>query len=368
MRHISNSRRLALGLVALLASVALVSMPLPARAASAPTASSVTSATSIATVMPAAGETSKIVLNETSVDGPAFWTNVPIGEPGAGANNILAWTGTDAAHHLNTLQVSLTSSGYRLAGKQTLNETSFARPAVTVQPSQLHPTYYFLAWTGTNAAHSLNVICDGCASRRIKLTLWNETSFAAPAVAMLNGKLMLAWAGTDAHHSLNILDIGIDNGQFVIGHKTTLSQFSSVTGPGLVYQPDNALGKGILLTWAATPAGQINAALSSTGTDWPRAGYFVYPEWRVAAPNILSLVPLVTMPHQYLAWTGKDSAHSLNLLFPAYPPPLNATKLTLRETALGGPALGYIGSPATILLSWTGTDRLHHLNLATIGV
>jgi hypothetical protein len=317
-------------------------------------------------------EAGKIILNETSIDGPALWTNVPTGEPGAGANDIIAWTGTDAGHHLNTMTVTPTGGGYSFSNKQILNETSIARPAVTVEPSQAHPPYYFLAWTGTNQAHSLNVICDGCASNRIKLTLWNETSFAAPAIAMLNGKLLLAWTGNDVGHSLNVLDITIENGRFVLGQKETLGWlgFSSNAGPGLTFNPDttDVGARNVLLTWSDRSSNRIRVATSGSGaTNWPRAGWFTYSEWSAVTPGMLGMVPYVDISHTYLAWTGIDPGHSLNLLYPAYLPLLNSTKATLRETALGGPALGFYRG-ARLMLAWTGTDAAHHLNLAMIDV
>ncbi|HKT37890.1 MAG TPA: hypothetical protein VJR48_05925 [Ktedonobacterales bacterium] len=47
-------------------------------------------------------ERSKITLGEMSVDGPALWTSNP-GAPRLGLASVLAWTGTDANHSLNVL-------------------------------------------------------------------------------------------------------------------------------------------------------------------------------------------------------------------------------------------------------------------------
>ena len=371
MRARLGGKQLTIGLVALLASVALSGFAGGAASGSAATAlasaAKSSGAAALATSLAAPVERNKIVLPETSIDGPAFWTNIPTGEPGAGGNSIIAWTGTDAAHHVNTVEFRQESGGYSFTNKKILDETSIAGPAVTVQPSQIHPIYYFVAWTGTNQAHSLNVICDGCASNRIKLTLRDETSFAAPAIAMLDGKLMLAWTGTDANHSLNILPISITDGRFVVGQKMILEMFSSNAGPALAYEPDTAVGRGIVLSWSDRATQKIRMALSSTGTDWPRAGQFTLSEWSDATPNLLAFVPTVDVAHSYLAWRGIDPAHSVNLLYPAYTPMTNATKATLDETSLGGPALGSIGG-ARVAIVWTGTDSLHHLNFATIDV
>lgn len=369
MKSMRRARSWLFALVALLAfggSLAPASAGRAAPATVAPaTASTVASTLSVAL---APRETNKVVLGETSIDGPSFWTNVPTGQPGAGGTNTtIAWTGTDAAHHLNTMVLGASGFG----NKQILNETSIARPAVTAEPSQMHPPYTFLAWTGTNAAHSLNIICDGCASSRIKLTLWNETSFAGPAVAMLGGKLLLAWTGVDANHSLNVLDISIENGRFVLGHKDVLTDFSSNAGPALTFNPDTTFvgAQNVLLSWSDKLTKRIKVASAGAGPTrtWPRAGWFTYSELSAATPSMLGLVPVVNISRTYLAWTGIDPGHSLNLLYPAYLSRLDSTKATLRETAWGGPALGYLGGNRLALL-WTGTDPTHHLNFATIEV
>jgi hypothetical protein len=51
-----------------------------------------------------------------------------------------------------------------------------------------------------------------------------------PALTILNSPIgvLLAWTGTDANHSLNVLPIAVsDSGALVPGTKTILSQFSS---------------------------------------------------------------------------------------------------------------------------------------------
>ncbi len=302
-------------------------------------------------------ESNKNKLTDTSIDGPAFWA-MP------GVNGIVAWTGTDGLHHVNTMRFRSTSTGYVFDNKDTLDETSIAHPAVTVDASQGHAPYYFLAWSGTNTPHSLNVICDGCAPDRIKLTLWNQTSFAGPALAILNDKLMLAWTGDDGNHSLNVLDLSVSNGQFVEGTHTILSGFPSKAGPGLTYDPNQ---KGIVLSWADKVTGNIKAALSVDGVNWPHAGWTTYPQFTADPPNMLAVLPTTDVAHTYLSWTGIDPGHSLNILYPAYPLQANSNMATFLETALGGPQLGYIGG-GRLAIMWTGTDTLHHLNFATLDI
>src|SRR5579859_3636311 len=72
------------------------------------------------------------------------------------------------------------------------------------------------------------------------------------------------------------------------------------------------------------------------------------------------------MPQTYLAWTGTDTSHSLNLLYTtSYPSwPASGTKSILDDMAYGAPQMAYIGGPQALMLAWAGTDAAHHLNVA----
>src|SRR5215471_17654807 len=65
-----------------------------------------------------ATETAKVTLPETSIAGPGF-------------DRDIAWTGTDAAHHLN---VRFGGGGLAFSGTITLPETSPFAPAITLEP------------------------------------------------------------------------------------------------------------------------------------------------------------------------------------------------------------------------------------------
>jgi hypothetical protein len=76
------------------------------------------------------------------------------------------------------------------------------------------------------------------------------------------------------------------------------------------------------------------------------------------------------MPRYFLTWRGTDALHAVNVRytesFPTWP--LEGNQSTLRETALGGPVVGFVGNSRQVLVAWTGTDAAHHLNVAVIGV
>lgn len=145
---------------------------------------------------------------ETSANGPA----IVLGSP---TTLLIAWTGTP------NLQLNFQR---RISGawqpKVTLGETASAAPAVAFFSRR-----YYVAWTGTNAEHNLNVMssADGV-NWAGKVTL-GDTSPSSPALAVFAGSLYLGWrGGTD---QLNL--ISTTNGT-TWGGKVTLAD----TTPGAV--------------------------------------------------------------------------------------------------------------------------------------
>lgn len=97
-------------------------------------------------------ETSKVVLPETSNDGPAFWT-LPTESSPTGTLAVIAWTGTDAGHHINVLYAVNFSSCATNYVKATLAETAVGGAQIGFVPSKA----MLVAWTGTDTLHHLNV-------------------------------------------------------------------------------------------------------------------------------------------------------------------------------------------------------------------
>ena len=316
----------------------------PARAAPTPSAAA---PARLATFLLA-----KNVLPETSIDGPALSSIVGAFEGVSFNKSAIAWTGTDAAHHLN---VETSSDGLHFGNKLTLHETSSFRPDVT-QMSEPAGGQITVAWTGTDANHSLNVLFDVYSTSPIKLTLFNENSFTAPAILQMGSTMFLAWTGTDANHSLNILPITFTGTHLVPGRKTVLSQFSSNAGPHL--SPGGPTNT-VALNWTSRSL-QPSVALAHLDLDFD----FVVrlPEASAFAPHT-TFFPNQAGPGDWISWTGTDAAHHLNLQFSSNDPPVfvPGTNTVLSDTAFGGPALAFIGFGQ---IAWTGTDAAHHLNIA----
>ena len=349
-------KRMVLTSIALLMTVLLGAIPLQAVAASSATPAVLQSASLLHKVT---------IWGETSIDGPALSSRVDTFEGVTNFNTVLAWTGTDSLHHLNLLKSSTDPAvrALRFGSKLTLHETSFAHPAV-IQMSPASGGVTILAWTGTDAAHTLNVLWnayDTSGQHQVKLTLWGETSIGAPALAFWQNSIVLAWTGTDANHSLNVLPLSF--GTLQRGSKVVLPQFSSLTGPDLsVYS--NAASTQLVLNWT-TKAQHLNQAYSTDGVRFTSA------LGSVGTPQLSAKAPASVYhqreggPEYWMAWTGTDGAHHLNLQWttkwPQWPDP-TATKTVLGDTALGGPQVAFNDG---FLIAWTGTDGAHTLNVAT---
>jgi hypothetical protein len=290
-------------------------------------------------------ETAKVTLPETSIAGPGF-TSLEI-----------AWTGTDAAHHLN---IRFGTDGLHFPTKVTLPETSPVGPAVTDTVDHGTAPSAILAWTGTDANHSLNLLLVPGGQ---KLTL-HESSLGTPAFEFISNPtgspntVILAWTGIDANHSLNVLPVGILNGMR-LGTKTVLRQFSSDAGPSLA-----GTGTGLVLGWSVRGTQRLNLATSTDNVHFTSALGGGLPQTSATAPQFIARG---TSSNGCIAWTGTDAIHHLNVQcttrFPQFPDPAQ-TKTVLPETALD--ASGFIGTANGGEIAWTGTDLAHHLNVAVL--
>jgi hypothetical protein len=339
--HLNHWRQLAASLVALLVAALL---PLGAVTPAWAGAGQHVKASAAARLLPAVTVNNKVTLPDTSIDGPAL--------DSVSSKTVLAWTGTDPAHHLN---VEMSNDGLRYGNKRILNETSPFRPDVTATAVQAG-IVVVLAWTGSDPNHSLNVLFDVYGSSPKKLTLRDENSFTAPAI-LFGPCLCMAWTGTDANHSLNILSLSVTPSAIVPGTKTILTKDSSDAGPHLRRGSATVMD----LLWSTRGTLQLRVA-AATHADGLEPGNTVDGETSAAAPDGFFLGPLFGLGSQeWIGWTGTDPAHHLNL-FPIAGNPAPTTTI-LADTAIGGPALSFNTALDENLLAWTGTDVDHHLNV-----
>ncbi len=292
----------------------------------------------------------KVTLNETSINAPGFYADMNIG-----ATGVIAWAGSDKLHRIN---VMTSSDGLHYGDKITLNQLTLNRPAV-VQMSESAGKAVAIAWRGTDSAHRLNVMFDVYGARQ-KLIL-NETSFTGPALAIYKGNLLLSWVGVDPNHSLNVLPISLSS--FTPQTKTILRQFSSSAGPTLRVVTTGTSST-LALGWISA-SGRLNLAQSTDGVRFTSALGAGLPQTSVSSPDSLFYMT-EGGPEYWIAWTGTDTYHHLNVQWTThYPqwPDAASTKTILPEWAMGGPSNGF---EEGVVIAWTGIDPEHHLNVARL--
>ncbi|MGO8949641.1 MAG: hypothetical protein ACLQUY_18715 [Ktedonobacterales bacterium] len=300
------------------------------------------------------------ILPDTSIDGPALWTpsSYQLTSGSFDPVSVLAWTGTDGAHHLN---VETSQDGINYQNKVILNETSFTRPSVIVVPTATS-NVVVIAWTGTDSAHHLNVIYDVYGSPQ-KVIL-PEVSSYAPSLAYFGGQIWIAWTGNDSGQSLNVRALGPQG--LGLGVKTTLAVGGSSAGPYLTTDPSS---NNLLLSWQQRYAQRLDFVESSDGSNWNVGLPSPSPQTSPITPTMMAINPApADMSQYYWAWTGTDGSHSLNVMRSSALNNWSVGVDTLPETSISAPELGFAGQPHLILVAWTGTDSAHHLNVAVLPV
>jgi hypothetical protein len=211
-------------------------------------------------VMPSTGAncttfSGKTTLGEHSIAGPALAFG--------GGRLFLAWAGTDSSHSLN---VAFSTDGSHFT-KTTLSDTSDNQPSLFAANGKL-----YLAWTGGGNA-MLNVMestdaftTNGMITFTNKIT-FNEQSHGQPTLvrAALPGvsALYLAWTGTDAARSLNLMTSipapATEPTTNQLGYKMTFGDTSS-SGVALTTFKNN-----VYVAWPGNGNSFINIATMSLG-------------------------------------------------------------------------------------------------------
>jgi hypothetical protein len=328
------------------------------------TATAHAAAPRLASATPSEG--TKVVLGDTSIDGPALATTYT-------PHTVLAWTGTDSGHSLN---VMTSSDGLHYGNKHILDESSLWRPAVAFIDSGRGAPYgtIVLAWTGTDTNHTLNLMFIKTPDFTItrKITLWGEWSFTAPALTTINSDLKsdiyLAWAGTDSAHTVNVMHLSTDSEQT---DKRTLWGWRSISRPNLATDQSSGDTSTLLLSWTGVNH-RIYFANSTDRVHWTMpdtSPLSVQTDW---APSIIGIATASPPGIHWLAWAGNGTSPTGNVNVQTtlhYPAWTDADgKASLDETAISSPALAIYGDGPTrdVLIAWTGTDYYHHLNVAIV--
>jgi hypothetical protein len=186
---------------------------------------------------------------------------------------------------------------------------------------------------------------------------FGQYSIQTPALASFNGTIYIAWAGTDPGHTLNVAHAV--NGAFTTPVTPFKGGNNTNDGPALV-----AFNGRLYLAWTGTDSGHtLNVASSPDGVSFdppvtPYKGQGQNSDWGPALASFNGRL--------YLAWTGTDSGHTLNVASSPDGVNFDAPALPFRGgvNTDSAPALAVGGTPEELFLAWTGTDPNHHINVA----
>ncbi len=213
------------------------------------------------------------------------------------------------------------------------------------------------------------------------LVLENDTTMQQPALAEFDGKLWLAWTGTDAAHRLNLLPITVSPTNHLSAdlQNKIIFNWTAAGGPSLAVRQvmvNKQVQQRLYLTFcaggglgAAAPSGELNFAYSTDGRSWPESQHVVWNQYHSLLSPSLTEVPIgaglpTEPPDLFVAFTGTD--HRLYLLGPTDHAHLSGLKYigdNDPETSDYAPAIGAYNNAGTwaLFYVWTGSGSNRHL-------
>lgn len=194
---------------------------------------------------------------------------------------------------------------------------------------------------------------------------FGESSDARPGIAYAGGSLYQSWSGTDKNHTVNIGELAFDSSGAYNGW-AGINTFSGTntlagTGPAITSADISGYsGAQIFVAWTAGN-GQLNFAhYVGTGT---LSCWYALPEYSNHSPYMVAIADQADTDSMiYLAWTGTDSAHHVNVMAISTKgcvSGISGRVTTLSDTAAAGPAI--TTDQTNLYLAFPGTDSAHHI-------
>ncbi|WP_041540189.1 hypothetical protein [Catenulispora acidiphila] len=246
--------------------------------------------------------------------------------------------------------------------------TSTAGPAVSELAGNL-----IVAWRGNQNSRNLtvaNVIgsSGGLSGTTLRSTVLADASDHAPSLSRIltvRYTVQLAWAGINGAHSLNAADLGVNTSSWQLT--------GQIVGRALVAGDSVSATSGPV--WTGGGAGDVNRLgvldQSSRSVLIEETGDLVF-----GAPSTSDFIVDARGPAQALAtdngetlwaWTASDGALTFALVRPGFPLP-TAVVRSAQASGFGPSSIepAYPGGP--LCVAWTGIDGTGALNVAALNV
>ena len=265
----------------------------------------------------------------------------------------MAWTGTDSNHSIN---VAESYDGLHFGSPVVfLNNSSvwYAAPAIAAFNGKL-----YLTWTGYWAHINIASSTDGLHfSHQSLVTDPNtgavQTANGSTALAAVNGKLYVAWSGTDGVNTINVAT-STDGVHFTHPYLYTELGHGSPWSPAL-----GANNHGMTVAFTSVPVGE-QPCRRVYGLPVPGSGggiSFLLPACPPGSYNTgPGLGALGT--ETFVIWVG--TAQADEVIIDAFG--TTHTETHTGQTAIGNPAI--VGFNGHVYYAWTGTDGAHTINVA----
>jgi hypothetical protein len=230
----------------------------------------------------------------------------------------LAWTGTDSAHRLNLMPLSITADYHLVPGPKTVLDWT-----ATGGPSLLGLDKLYLAFSGggglggakPNGELNIAWSANGDSWLSSQLTILSQFhSLLSPSLAILPqrnppGLLFFAFTGTN-----RLLYLASTNGpgpsylQELKGGEADYAETSDFAPAlGLYFASTKSIGD-LFYVWTGSGTNRHLYRIASVGSGQSIQEHDAYSETSAFSPGVVGVASL-----QYVAWAGTDAAHRLNI-------------------------------------------------------
>lgn len=257
----------------------------------------------------------------------------------------VAWTGRNAGHNLNLMTYNPGSQSFGSAIVLTDTTLLGSGPSLAVFNGNL-----YVAWRGGDNHLNVGRYNPTDPTHLANKVVLRDASYQAPSLAALSGSLYLSWRGTDGH--LNILS-SADASTF--GSKVTYSAVAAsspslVAANGYLFVSWDDASSSSLVIGRYNPANpaSLSTLVTLTSSSQLPAGL---------APAALA------NPYVSMAWRIANAHISLGIFQGSQS---LQNPVTTAQSTPYAPALALLNGGA--YMSWTGTDSAQSLNVGAVNL
>jgi hypothetical protein len=231
----------------------------------------------------------------------------------------LAWTGTDPAHRLNLMPLTITADSHLVPGQKiVLDWTATGGPSLIEYDAKL-----YLAFSGggglgggkPNGALNIAWSSSGNSWPSSQLTVLNQFhSLLSPSLAILpqrNPPSLLFIAFTGTNHLLYLASFNGPGPSYLQelkgGHADYAETSDFAPSLGLYFASTKSLGD-LFYVWTGSGTNRHLYRITSVGSGETIQEHDAYSETSAFSPGVFGVEAL-----QYVAWAGTDAAHRLNI-------------------------------------------------------